>query len=82
MIKHTLNVLRSEHRKILKVHLGIFQHYEWKVDDVTKENEAVLQNSYMWIADISENKKNYKIAKRSERILIQIYLYQKFSKDS
>ena len=28
MAKHTLKILRREHRKIFKVCLAIFQHYE------------------------------------------------------
>ena len=30
MAKHTLKILRCEHRKIFKVCLAIFQHYEKK----------------------------------------------------
>ena len=30
MVKHTLKILRSEHRKIFEVRLSIFQHYLWK----------------------------------------------------
>ena len=33
MVKHTLNILRCEHRKILKVCLTILQHYEIRDHD-------------------------------------------------
>ena len=34
MTKHTLKILPCEHRKIFNVYLAIFQHYEWKVNQV------------------------------------------------
>ena len=35
MIKHILKIFRSEHLKILKVYLAIFQHYAWKGNEIT-----------------------------------------------
>ena len=32
MAKHTLKIMRYEHRKIFKVCLAILQHYAWKVN--------------------------------------------------
>ena len=45
MAKHTLKILRCEHRKIFKVCLAIFQHYEIKGlsnIDVTKNDLFVF----------------------------------------
>ena len=38
MAKHTLKILRCEHRKIFKVCLAIFQHYAIKVNEMFQNN--------------------------------------------
>ena len=48
MAKHTLKILRCEHRKIFKVCLAIFQHYEIKVKLIienSKRNKDYFKNN-------------------------------------
>ena len=40
MEKHTLKILRYEHRKIFKVCLAIFQHYEIRGQNSRLKNNA------------------------------------------
>ena len=42
MAKHTLKILRCEHRKIFKVCLTIFQHYAIKVKKEFYKNENII----------------------------------------
>ena len=45
MAKHTLKILRCEHRKIFKVCLAIFQHYAIKgyVKDIYGKNDQMFK---------------------------------------
>ena len=42
MVKHTLKILRCEHRKIFKVCLAIFQHYA-----ITVLKEAFKRSTFI-----------------------------------
>ena len=42
MAKHTLKILRCEHRKIFKVSLAIFQHYEIEDQHNVKKSELMI----------------------------------------
>ena len=82
MTKHTLKILRCEHRKIFKVYLAIFQHYEWKVNQVNISKILrgfLIEISFSHRAYIKKRKgiflenTNTKIAKQKQLHLIYVH---------